>query len=645
MLVGLFLRHYKTYKKINFIPVSFGPSFTSYMGANGVGKSSILDALDKFFNGGDWSINSQARLEGGISGDDKVPFIMPVFLIERSLLEGKAIDDANALSSYLWSTEYKTVDALSEFYTLRAQLLKNGYSDATHYLLAIGKQYPKNAVFLGSFGTDPDLKVVREALGITEEKVTELLQKILNLYAYFYIPVEADASAYSALESKHVLKLLDENIRATIEAAIRAPTVPLINESLGAFIDDINESLEKYEYKGSYKNKLTMYDLVEKVFEAYFSIKILHGKRDGSSLPIRDMSAGEKRRALIDLAYSLLARSKERGHTVLLAIDEPDASLHTSACHDQFSKLAEIPKLTVPQTQVLITTHWYGFLPIMQDGMAHAMQNVGGKIEFHSFNLYNYREQIKQKISSASNSVALDVELKSHNDLIQAIVSSVIRSDGYNWILCEGLSDKIYLEFYLNDLIQKKNLRIIPLGGFKEVRRAYEYLIKPLNDTAYSPNGRVLCLVDTDAQLPSVDLVAGAKHIDFKRLIYDNKSKECVIVDVQSEKRSPATEIEHALDPVEFIGAANRLGNSSDSLALQGIVNKDDYNETSKSVYGYLDLAPSVDERMMTDYFDIGDNKVKFAMEYVNTTNLHPAPRWIEEIKLIFNPAPKKVKK
>jgi predicted ATP-dependent endonuclease of OLD family len=357
------------------------------------------------------------------------------------------------------------------------------------------------------------------------------------------------------------------------------------------------------------------------------------------------MSAGEKRRALIDLAYSLLARSSERGHTVLLAIDEPDASLHTAACHDQFSRLAEIPQLTIPQTQVLITTHWYGFLPILQDGMAHAMQNVNGRIEFHSFDLYNYHEQIKQKIKAASSPVALDVELKSHNDLIQAIVSSVIRPNAYNWILCEGLSDKIYLEYYLGDLITNSNLRIIPLGGFKEVRRAYEYLVKPLNDTAYSPNGRVLCLVDTDAQLPNFEPAKDAKHIDFKRLIYDNKEKECVIVDVNSEKRSPATEIEHALEPKEFIDTANKLADTPSANALRAIVNKSSYNESSKSAYGYLDLAPSLDEKMMSDYFDIGDNKVEFAKRYTQAPFLHPTPQWIESIRLIFNPPSKKPKK
>lgn len=229
--------------------------------------------------------------------------------------------------------------------------------------------------------------------------------------------------------------------------------------------------------------------------------------------------------------------------------------------------------------------------------------------------------------------------------MIQAIVSSVVRVDAYNWILCEGLSDKIYLEYYLRDLLQKNNLRIIPLGGFKEVRRAYEYLVKPLNDTAYSPNGRVLCLVDTDAQLPHVDVVSDAKYIDFKRLIYDAKEKECVIVDVQNEKRSPATEIEHALNPIEFIDTTNQLSDGPGLASLRDIVNKEVYNEASKSVYGYLDLAPSQDERMMAEYFDIGDNKVQFALMYTSAPLEHEVPKWIESIRQIFNPPAKKTKK
>ena len=138
----------------------------------------------------------QARADGGISSDDKVPFIMPVFLIERPALGDN--DHANALSSYLWNTNYKTVEALSEFYKIRAELTEMGLSDETHYLIAIGKQFTKNQVFLGSFGTDPDLQLLLDIVGHDEAKLNTLLQKILALYAYFYSPVEADASAYSA---------------------------------------------------------------------------------------------------------------------------------------------------------------------------------------------------------------------------------------------------------------------------------------------------------------------------------------------------------------------------------------------------------------------------------------------------------------
>lgn len=56
MLVGLFVRGIKVYSNINFIPFLALDSdypviehnFISYIGANGSGKSSILEALDCF---------------------------------------------------------------------------------------------------------------------------------------------------------------------------------------------------------------------------------------------------------------------------------------------------------------------------------------------------------------------------------------------------------------------------------------------------------------------------------------------------------------------------------------------------------------------------------------------------------------------
>ncbi len=64
MIVSLFIRHFKIYKGINFIPLSTGNGFSSIIGDNGVGKSTILEALDFSFNkknSQEWPINNEAK--------------------------------------------------------------------------------------------------------------------------------------------------------------------------------------------------------------------------------------------------------------------------------------------------------------------------------------------------------------------------------------------------------------------------------------------------------------------------------------------------------------------------------------------------------------------------------------------------------
>jgi ABC-type Mn2+/Zn2+ transport system ATPase subunit len=64
MLIGIFLRHIKAYKNINFIPVGSKYNFVSYLGENGVGKSSILQTMDSFFNEEEYFINKSSLNEG-----------------------------------------------------------------------------------------------------------------------------------------------------------------------------------------------------------------------------------------------------------------------------------------------------------------------------------------------------------------------------------------------------------------------------------------------------------------------------------------------------------------------------------------------------------------------------------------------------
>ena len=103
MIVGLFLKHIKAYKGINFVPIGLKYKFISYVGENGVGKSSILESLDSFFNGRAYPINKSA-ISDSISTVGNEPFISPIFLIEKTKVTRQK-KEFEKVSSFFWNVE------------------------------------------------------------------------------------------------------------------------------------------------------------------------------------------------------------------------------------------------------------------------------------------------------------------------------------------------------------------------------------------------------------------------------------------------------------------------------------------------------------------------------------------------------------
>ena len=319
---------------------------------------------------------------------------------------------------------------------------------------------------------------------------------------------------------------------------------------------------------------------------------------------------------------------------MVLAVDEPDASLHVSACHDQFAKLASVVDLVEPRAQVLLTTHWYGYLPIAQEGVAHSMTGELTELSFTSIDLYSYREDVKQKVASTKGKLPVDVAIKSYNDLVQSVVASVVRDDPYNWIFCEGTSDKIYLNHFLKGLVQSKKLRILPVGGFKEVRRIYEYLSAPIGDKEYDVKGRVLCLVDTDAQLPRKEIAKPTKNLGFKRVVFD--AGKISLVNADSELSAPVTTIEDCLDPVDFYTSIHDFikNNYPSDESLLALHKEYPLVGDASASYAAMDLRDTARTRLR-DLFEADDNKVRFAKKYVENAE-SKAPSWIAEVRKFF---------
>ncbi|WP_417369121.1 AAA family ATPase [Gelidibacter japonicus] len=650
MIISIFIKNFKIYKGINFIPISEGENFSSLIGENGVGKSSVLEALDFSLNGrngNEWPVNNEAKNEGGLKGTN-APYLTPVFLIKKTRLNQEKKDEidffnkAEKLSNYLWYTKKKTkAKGLSEFYEQRKQLLEK-YNPEEYFLIIIGRKYDSNDIYFGTYHTYLDFIIENPSIEHTEKELQDYFKGfydyIISHYSYLYIPVETDVHSYTKLETQEMQKLMDKNIQSEIENAITSTTIKQINKSLNEFVLDIENVLEEYKYKGKFKNSLTMPDLVSKIIEAYFSIKILHKKTSSSKLiPVRELSSGEKRKALIDVAYSFLLNNNSRNDSIILAIDEPEASLHISACYSQFEKIINLSKL---DNQIIISTHWYGYLPIVSNGNATSItKNDKNETLIQYFNLYNYREKITQDRSKVKGPLPVHYNIKSYNDLVQSILFSLIQDNPYNWIVCEGLSEKIYFEQMFSDEIKTKNLRFLPLGSFKEVKKLYSLLLAPIQDPDYQIKGKVLCLIDTDAERVDIDF-SKTKNLFFKRLMND-KTKGSTIIDVDSNITNPPTEIEDCLNP--YIYKQTLIEFSEEYETIKNIITNNEIRPKALNSYYTFDLRESEKEDIKAFFDDKqGYNKIRFAEKYSEISktpffgNEHQM-EWIENIRKLIN--------
>lgn len=64
MIASIIIRNYKNFKNINYVSLSNGNKFSALIGENGVGKSSLLSAIDDFLNKNDLDdidINHETR--------------------------------------------------------------------------------------------------------------------------------------------------------------------------------------------------------------------------------------------------------------------------------------------------------------------------------------------------------------------------------------------------------------------------------------------------------------------------------------------------------------------------------------------------------------------------------------------------------
>lgn len=640
MIAGIFIRNIKTYQNINYIPISDLQKLSGFLGNNGIGKSSILEALDSIFNDNNWNYNIVVKK----SGLEKTsPYIVPFFIVEKDLFDSDILPYALTID-YI-ARNIKVDDAsnaatkitITDFITHRDRLISRPDLD-TKLLIPIGQDHSNNISLsvLGGKALTSALEKNPFEIEYDKTETTDslilfksLFYYIINKFEYLYIPKEIDSESFTKLESTGTQVLMGESLHTILDRFVGDSTIVSINKELNNFLEDISEKLVIYSYRTptERQKKIQKREVYNLIIQAFFNVRKLHRKQtEEHYLEINNLSSGEKQKAIIDVAHALLTKHRQNGDRLIIAIDEPESSLHMSACFEQFNALAELSDCC---RQLLFSSHWYGFLPTLDKG---SVTIITKKDNFHKFDLINltsYREEIKQLIYQSKGKMPFDIRIKSINDFIQSIVSSATGETPYNWLICEGTSEKIYLSFYFKDLIENNKLRIVPVGGAKEIKRIYEQLAACYKDVSDELTGFIYLLSDTDRQLVKYK-TEHFKNLFCKRIVYEPRQCETILVDIEANPVSPATEIEDCLSGVVYHRTLLTFIETHPKLNfIQSAPCQKKDNESRN----YFDLRDTERETIVS-FFDEGNNKYEFANRYVELiSETDHIPSWIYKIR------------
>lgn len=623
MIIGIFLRSVKIYNGINYIPITSGDNFCGLLGNNGIGKSSILESLDTFFNNKSWNYNNIAK-KSGLSTTE--PSIVPVFLIEKSKIPDELKELAEKLDKLANEVNENTLIAPKSKFHLKGFIqhrdaLKKNISIEDKYLIPLGIDYN------GNTNISIFKKISTDVSDLGD--FTALLNLLKKTIEYIYIPKEIDPQEFTKLETNEIQILMGKSLHEIIEKTVTKSQLQKINKDLLQFINTLEAQLVNYKYMTptTRQQNLKKTDLHNLIIDAFFSTRKLHKKKeDNNWLEISLLSSGEKQRAIIDIAKGFLTKDRDAADNLIIAIDEPESSLHMSACFEQFDSIYEVSKSCM---QVIFSSHWYGYLPVLKSGSTTIITNENKKHSFDILDLSRYREQVKEQKKSSSGKLPFDIRLKGINDFIQSIVCSIIGEKPFNWILCEGTSDKIYLSHFFKEEIVQNNLRIIPVGGATEIKKYYKHIYTSCEDFKKEITGKIFLLSDTDSDIVSYDTI-DTNNITCKRMINIADKQRTDLISIKSNPVSPATEIEDTLDCLIYYKTLLTFANKHEELKF--LYDIDEKTIKSNTSSYYLDIKQSQQETIRT-FFNKTNIKYEFANVYVDLSNNDYVPTWINEIR------------
>lgn len=468
-LISLKLKNFRSYD--GEYSIDFDEQFTSFIGKNDIGKSTIFEALDIFFG------NSKPDLADlCVSSVDKLIEISCIFkdipealqidsgaetnLAEEYLLNQngnleikkvyKCTDKTIASSPELYIVaNYPSKDSVDFLHSLNQTALKTlGEAKGVTVSDARMNHLWRKAIW----GSIPDLKLELTNLKIEEfeTKAKKIYSKIEDLIPLFFV-FRADRQMTDAdAEAKDPMQLAVAEAQEAYQSEIDS-----IKEKIQERVNEVAKlALEKLnEVDPKLANQLNPILKSKPVWKFDYRIE------DDRGIALNKRGSGTRRLVLLNFFRAQAEKKSIESHKgIIYAIEEPETSQHPD---NQKMIIEALVNLTKDKNrQVVITTHSPELLREIKDLYANG-------IRFIQKNSSGLRE-----IESGNDALIL-----SANAL--GILSKQMFGSAEKIVLVEGKKDCLFLEHTAKVMKQSSEItkdfsdakvELLPVGGFPGVK-------------------------------------------------------------------------------------------------------------------------------------------------------------------------------
>lgn len=465
-LIGLKLKNFRGYNVETFI--SFD-NITALIGKNDIGKSTILEALEIFFNNSlvacekdDLCVYAQTNefeiscifsdLPNSIIIDASAPTTLgnEFLLNDDGNLEIKKIYSATTAKPkekiYI-VCNHPTAPGFDDLLTLKQTALKtraNSLSvDPNSYNATINTEI-RQAIWNSVSQTELNLQLT--ALLVDKEdskKVYEELRKYLPLYALF------QSDRQSSDEDKEVvdpMKIAIQQALATLSTEIEHIKCEVQQKAL----ETANRTLEKLnEMDPDLATSLVPDFKSEPKFDSLFKLTI----RSDNDIPINKRGSGVRRLMLLNFFRAEAERriSESTNDSIIYAFEEPETSQHPD--HQLMLLQAFIELSLAPNCQVILTTH---------------TPSLAAKLPLDSLRYIKKNHLGQNEILSGSDTVFEEI------CNVLGVLPEPIPKGTNAILLVEGKGDITFIRHtaqklkeggYISDTLEDKGFAILPIGG------------------------------------------------------------------------------------------------------------------------------------------------------------------------------------